>query len=110
MAIKEPALEPLAKVIFVVAITMSVMGGAGTSVAQTPAAKAPSNGVAEQFKSGANQVSEGATQIGEGIKDGAITTWQAIKAGAAAAAAQFSGGQRASTGSPNPTPLANPAH
>ncbi len=37
-------------------------------------------------------------------------TWQAIKAGAAAAAAQINGGQHASTESKNLTPSANPPH
>lgn len=60
-----------------------------------------SNTTAEQFKSGTQQIGEGAKHIGEGIKQGAIEAWEAIKAGASAAAAKFSGKpDHASAGSP----------
>ncbi len=62
-------------------------------MAQTSSNQTSSGGVAQQFKSGADRVGEGAAQIGEGIKQGAIMTWDAIKAAAAAAAAKFDGSQ-----------------
>jgi hypothetical protein len=90
------------------------------SIAQT-SAQTPSNqtsstnqtsssGVGQQFKSGADRVGEGAAQIGEGIKQGAIMTWDAIKAAAAAAAAKFNGSQSSSTPSEGPTPSTQQSH
>lgn len=85
------------------------MDGSGLAAAQTststPAGtNTPTgNGVSQQFKSGADRVGEGAAQIGEGIKQGAIMTWEAIKAGTAAAAAKFSGSQSSSTAKPGPS-------
>lgn len=77
----------------------------GSSVAQAGTGTPTSNGVAHQFKSGAERVGEGATQIGEGIKNGAIVTWEAMKAGAAAVGAKFNGshGSRTSTKGPAPS-------
>ena len=59
----------------------------GTASAQTTDTPAPKNGdTADQFKEGAQRIGEGAERIGEGIKQGAIQTWDAVKAGASAAA------------------------
>lgn len=103
-------LKRLAKTILVIVVAALAMRGTMPVSAQTTNAKPTSDKVADQFKSGADRVGAGAAQIGEGIKDGAIMTWQAIKAGAVAATAQFNGGQHASTESKNPTPSANPPH
>lgn len=103
-------MKRLAKTILVIVVATLAMRGAMPASAQTTSAKPTSDGVADQFKSGADRVGAGAAQIGEGIKDGAIMTWQAIKAGAASAAAQFNGGQHASTENKNPTPSANSPH
>lgn len=90
-----------------VAIAVLVMGGSGLTAAQTSTntsggTSAPAgSGVAQQFKSGTDRVGEGAAQIGEGIKQGAIMTWEAIKAGAAAAEAKFNGSQSSSTTNKN---------
>lgn len=78
-------------------ITVFVVGGGCPSFAQTSNSQSTSSGVSQQFKSGADRVGEGAAQIGEGIKEGAIMTWEAIKAGTAAAAAKFNGSQGSST-------------
>ncbi|MGH6975852.1 MAG: hypothetical protein ACREED_02385 [Stellaceae bacterium] len=86
-----------------IAIAVSVMGGSGLAVAQTSTDTPTGSGVAQQFKSGADSVGEGATQIGEGIKQGAIMTWEAIKAGTAAAAAKFNGSQGSSTTNKSPS-------
>lgn len=66
---------------------------AGPAPAQTSSNQPTSNGVAQQFKSGADRVGHGAVQIGEGIKQGAIMTWQAIRDGANSFAARFDGNQ-----------------
>lgn len=91
-------MEPTAKVLVVGLVVGVTMAGSGASLAQS-AASSPSvanpptsNDVAQQFKSGANRMGEGATQIGEGIKQGAITTWDAIRAGVTSFAARFNGG------------------
>jgi hypothetical protein len=86
-----------ARAIFIVAVIGLAATWTGVALAQTSTtakqtsttAKPASNGVADQFKSGADRVGEGATQIGEGIKQGAIMTWDAIKAGANAVADKF---------------------
>jgi hypothetical protein len=83
--------------LLIVAIMAFVLGGGCPSVAQTSGSQPTSSGVAQQFKSGADRVGEGATQIGEGIKQGAIMTWEAIKAGASAASAKFSGSSSATS-------------
>lgn len=82
------------------AITGFVVASGCPSFAQTSNSPPTSSGVAQQFKSGADRVGEGATQIGEGIKEGAMMTWEAIKAGTAAMAAKFNGSQGASTAKP----------
>jgi hypothetical protein len=55
-------------------------GGRGTS---------PGDSAGEQIKQGAEHIGEGAQRIGEDIKDGAISAWEAVKAGASAAADKF---------------------
>ncbi len=45
----------------------------------------------DQFRNGAQQIGEGASNIGQGIKQGAIQTWEAVKAGAQAASDKFNG-------------------
>jgi hypothetical protein len=85
------------RALFVGVVAGVLVAGMGPSTAQTSSNHPNSSGVAQQFKSGADRVGEGATQIGEGIKQGAIMTWEAIKAGASAAAAKFNGGHSAPT-------------
>ncbi|MGH7013645.1 MAG: hypothetical protein ACREEL_05730 [Stellaceae bacterium] len=103
-------MERRTTIILVVTVVALATRGITPAFAQATNVKPTSDSVADQFKSGADRVGAGAAQIGEGIKDGAIMTWQAIKAGAAAAAAQINGGQHASTESKNLTPSANPPH
>jgi hypothetical protein len=90
--------EPTAKVFsvgFVVGVTMAL---SVASLAQTAASPPnsvnppPSSDPAQHFRSGANRLGEGASEIGEGIKQGAITTWDAIRAGMNSFAAKFNGG------------------
>lgn len=69
---------------------------AGSAAAQNSSDHPSSGGVAQQFQSGANTVGHGAVQIGEGIKQGAILTWHALKAGATSFAAQFNGNRGSS--------------
>jgi hypothetical protein len=47
--------------------------------------------VGQQFKSGADHVSNGAQQIGQGVRLSAIMTWNAVRQGAASFAAGFKG-------------------
>jgi len=64
-----------------------------------------SGGTADQFKAGAQRIGEGAERIGEGIKQGAIQTWEAVKAGASAAADKLHGGKSApKSAAPHPPP------
>ncbi len=69
-----------------------------------------SGGAADQVKAGAQRIGEGAERIGEGIKQGAIQTWEAVKAGASAAADKLHGGKSApsATAPPPPPPSAAP--
>jgi|GEM_PF-3079316 hypothetical protein len=69
---------------------------AAPALAQTELNQPKSGNVAQDFKTGANHVGNGAVQIGQGIKQGAILTWEAIKAGASATASKFNGDQSAS--------------
>lgn len=82
---------PHIKTLFVAAATGLATVASGFSPVQASSTATTSSGVAHQFKSGAERVGEGATQIGEGIKQGAIMTWEAIKAGAAAATTKLNG-------------------
>ena len=65
--------------------------GSGAPYAQTSDKPATTGDTAGQFKAGAQRIGEGAEKIGEGIKQGAIQTWDAVKAGASAAADKFQG-------------------
>lgn len=87
---------PQIKTLFVAIATGLATMASGFSPAQASSTATTSSGVAQQFKSGAERVGEGATQIGEGIKQGAIMTWEAIKAGAAAATTKLNGDSSAS--------------
>ena len=62
-----------------------------TIVGSAPAMSQSNQGAAEQFKSAGNNISAAAQGIGAGIKEGAIQAWEAVKAGAAAAADKLSG-------------------
>jgi hypothetical protein len=67
---------------FLILVLMAV--GAAPAVAQ------PEQGsVSDQFKNGAQSIGQGAASIGEGIKQGAVKTWDAVKAGAQAAGDKF---------------------
>jgi hypothetical protein len=68
-----------------------------------------SGGAADQLKAGAQRIGEGAERIGDGIKQGAVQTWEAVKAGAAAAADKLHGGKSApkSAAAPPPRPPAD---
>ena len=92
------------KACLIVAAASWLAVGTGSAIAQTSAKQPTSSSVAQQFKSGADRVGEGAAQIGAGIKQGAIMTWEAIKSGAAAAAAKFNGGQTSPAASKNTAP------
>ncbi len=77
-----------------------------SSIAQTSGQpdSSSSGGVGDQLKSGAQRIGEGAERIGEGIKQGAIQGWEAVKAGATAAADKLN-----NTGNtPAPPPAAPP--
>lgn len=64
-----------------------------SSAAAPAASSSPSYGsISQQFSEGAQHVGKGASQIGQGIANGAVTTWDAIKAGANAFANKVSGG------------------
>jgi len=63
-----------------------------------------SGDVADQVKAGAQRIGEGAERIGEGIKQGAIQTWEAVKAGATAAADKLHGGKSAPKSATAPPP------
>ena len=65
-----------------------------------PTATSTGSGASSSFASGAHQIGEGAQRIGEGIKQGAVEAWDAVKAGASAAAAKLGVGG---------TPSARPA-
>jgi hypothetical protein len=52
---------------------------------------AASSGPGDQFKAAGQHIGTAARQIGEGVKEGAIRTWDAVKAGANAAGEKLSG-------------------
>jgi hypothetical protein len=45
----------------------------------------------DQFKAAGQHIGTAARQIGEGVKEGAVRTWDAVKAGANAAGEKLSG-------------------
>ncbi len=94
---EEKTLKTHKRVLFVMVTISLMVAWTGSSVAQAGTATPAPNGVARQFKSGAKQVGEGAMQIGEGIKNGAIVTWEALKAGAAAVSSKFDSGKGSRT-------------
>jgi hypothetical protein len=78
---------------FLVLVLMAA--GAAPVLAQTD-----QGSVSDQFKNGAQSIGQGATSIGEGIKQGAIQTWDAVKAGAQAAGDKFNGDKPSSAPAP----------
>jgi hypothetical protein len=52
---------------------------------------ATSSGPSDQFKAAGQNIGTAARQIGEGVKEGAVRTWDAVKAGANAAGEKLSG-------------------
>jgi hypothetical protein len=63
---------------------------AGTAFAQA-SSQPDLTVVGQQFKSGADRVSNGAQQIGQGVRLSAIMTWNAFRQGAASFADGFKG-------------------
>jgi hypothetical protein len=57
----------------------------------SPSTSAPSSGPGDQFKAAGQNIGSAARQIGEGVKEGAVRTWDAVKAGADAAGQKLSG-------------------
>ena len=99
-------MEPTAKLLVACLVVGMTVAVSGASLAQTatspPDSTNPptSSDAAQHFKSGADRLGEGANEIGVGIKQGAITTWEAIRAGVTSFAARFNGG--GSTAKPAP--------
>jgi hypothetical protein len=57
----------------------------------TSTASASSGDPGDQFKSAGQHIGTAARQIGQGVKEGAVRTWDAVKAGANAAGQKLSG-------------------
>jgi hypothetical protein len=83
-------------------VTLTALAFVAALLAAAPCNADSSNTTAGSFNSGIQQIGAGAEKIGEGIKKGAIQTWEALKAGASAAAAKFNGAGASSTKSPPP--------
>ena len=79
-------LTGIALVALIALVTWSEPPSAQTSDKSGQTGGSASGGVADQIKAGAQR-------IGEGIEQGAIQTWEAMKAGASAAAEKFQGGK-----------------
>jgi hypothetical protein len=104
----------LAGIVLVALIVLATWGQAPNAQTSDKSGQkdgSSSGGVADQLRTGAQRIGEGATRIGEGIKQGAIQTWEAVKAGASAAADKLPGGKSApkSTVAPSPRSDAPPA-
>jgi hypothetical protein len=56
-----------------------------------PSTSASSSDPGDQFKSAGQHIGTAARQIGQGVKDGAVRTWEAVKAGANAAGQKLQG-------------------
>jgi hypothetical protein len=69
-------------------IALMLLAGAETASAQTNQGGSSTDS-GEQFKSAGRNIGAAASNIGEGIKQGAIRTWEAVKAGASAASDKF---------------------
>lgn len=76
----------------------------GTALAETNG-DATSASAGDQFKSAGQNIGAAAQKIGQGIKQGAIQTWEAVKAGTSAAADKFNGHP---TTAPAPAPSTAP--
>ena len=94
----------LLRIVPVALIALAI--GSGAALAQSTDTNAPSDGAADQLKSGAQRIGEGAEKIGEGIKQGAIQAWGAVKAGANAAGDKLNG---SGSSQPKTQPLPPPA-
>jgi hypothetical protein len=57
----------------------------------SPPSTAASSDPGDQFKAAGEHISAAAKQIGEGVKEGAVRTWNAVKAGANAAGQKLNG-------------------
>lgn len=90
-------------------VTLTALAFVAVVLAAAPCSADSSNTTAGTFNSGVQQIGAGAEKIGEGIKKGAIQTWEAVKAGASAAAAKFNGPGASSTTSP-PSRSSGDAH
>jgi hypothetical protein len=102
----------LAGIVFVALIVLATWSEAPNAQTSDKAGQkdgSSSGGAADQIKAGARRIGEGAEHIGEGIKQGAIQTWEAVKAGASAAADKLHGGKSAAAPPPLPPSDAPPA-
>ena len=97
-------LQRLVRIIPVALIVLATWSGATNAQTDGNSGQPNSSDAANQFKVGAQRVGEGAQRIGEGIKQGAILTWEALKAGASAVADKFDGGHRSPKNTPPPPP------
>ena len=102
-------LTGIALVAIIALVTWSEPPSAQTSDKSGQKDGSSSGGAADQVKAGAQRIGEGAERIGEGIEQGAIQTWEAMKAGASAAAEKFQGGKSTpkSAAAPPPRPSAD---
>jgi hypothetical protein len=99
-------LRRLIRTIPVALIVLATWSGATNAQTNGNSGQHDSSDAANQFKVGAQQVGEGAQRFGEGIEQGAILTWEALKAGASAVADKFEGGHGSpkNTSAPPPQP------
>jgi hypothetical protein len=80
--------------------TVFLLAVTGTALAETNG-DATSASAGDQFKSAGQNIGAAAQKIGQGIKQGAIQTWEAVRAGASAASDKLNGH---STVAPTPPP------
>jgi hypothetical protein len=97
-------LRRLVQTIPVALIVFATWNGATNAQSNSKSGQPDSSDAANQFKVGAQRVGEGAQRIGEGIKQGAILTWEALKAGASAVADKLDGGHRSPKNTSAPPP------
>ena len=73
-----------------VLVTVFLLAVTGTTLAETNG-DTTSASAGDQFKSAGQNIGAAAQKIGQGIKQGAIQTWDAVRAGASAAADKLNG-------------------
>jgi hypothetical protein len=84
-------MKTMARSALLVALLLSAAPLAWADESGASPSTAPISDPGDQFKAAGQNIGTAARQVGEGVKEGAVRTWDAVKAGADAAGQKLSG-------------------